>query len=58
VALLAGFSATNLSVQPNKWKRNREIFAIQHGPGGLPALLCADSGSSSAQGNGGNPEDL
>jgi hypothetical protein len=31
VARLAGFSATNLSVQPNKWKRNREIFAIQHG---------------------------
>ncbi|HEY2467502.1 MAG TPA: hypothetical protein VGI45_06635 [Terracidiphilus sp.] len=31
VAQLAGFSASNLSVQPNKWKRNREIFAIQHG---------------------------
>src|SRR5258707_1687109 len=31
VAKLAGFSASNLSVQPNKWKRNREIFAIQHG---------------------------
>jgi hypothetical protein len=31
VARLAGFSSTNLSVQPNKWKRNREIFAIQHG---------------------------
>lgn len=31
VARLAGFSASNLSVQPNKWKRNREIFAIQHG---------------------------
>jgi hypothetical protein len=31
VAKLAGFSSTNLSVQPNKWKRNREIFAIQHG---------------------------
>jgi hypothetical protein len=31
VAKLAGFSATNLSVQPNKWKRNQEIFAIQHG---------------------------
>ena len=30
-AKLAGFSASNLSVQPNKWKRNREIFAIQHG---------------------------
>ena len=30
VARLAGFSSTNLSVQPNKWKRNREIFAIQH----------------------------
>jgi hypothetical protein len=31
VARLAGFSASNLSVQPNKWKRTREIFAIQHG---------------------------
>ena len=31
VAKIAGFSSTNLSVQPNKWKRNREIFAIQHG---------------------------
>jgi hypothetical protein len=31
VAKLAGFSSTNLSVQPNKWKRNGEIFAIQHG---------------------------
>jgi hypothetical protein len=28
---LAGFSSTNLSVQPKKWRRNREIFAIQHG---------------------------
>jgi hypothetical protein len=31
VAKIAGFSATNPSVQPNKWKRNRDIFAIQHG---------------------------
>ena len=31
VAQIAGFSLSNLSVQPNKWKRNREIFAIQHG---------------------------
>ena len=31
LAKLAGFSASNLSVQPNKWKRNRDIFAIQHG---------------------------
>jgi hypothetical protein len=31
VAKLADFSSTNLSVQPNEWKRNREIFAIQHG---------------------------
>jgi hypothetical protein len=30
VAKLAGFSASNPSVQPNKWKRNRDIFAIQH----------------------------
>src|ERR1700678_3701713 len=31
VAKLAGFSASNPSVQPNKWKRNRDIFTIQHG---------------------------
>jgi len=31
LAKLAGFSAINPSVQPNKWKRNRDIFAIQHG---------------------------
>ena len=31
VAKLAGFSTINPSVQPNKWKRNRDIFAIQHG---------------------------
>jgi hypothetical protein len=31
VARLAGFSSTNLSVQPKNWKRKREIFAIQHG---------------------------
>jgi hypothetical protein len=31
MAKLAGFSASNPSVQPNKWKRNRDIFAIQHG---------------------------
>jgi len=31
VARLAGFSASNLIVQPNKWKRTGEIFAIQHG---------------------------
>lgn len=31
VAKLAGFSASDLSRQLNKWKRNREIFAIHHG---------------------------
>jgi hypothetical protein len=31
VAKIAGFSASNPSVQPNKWKRNRDIFAIQQG---------------------------
>ena len=31
VARLAGFSSTNLSVQPKNWKRNRGIFAIQEG---------------------------
>jgi hypothetical protein len=30
VSKLAGYSRTNPSVQPNKWKRNRTIFAIEH----------------------------
>ena len=30
VSLLAGYSRTNPSVQPNKWKRTRAIFAIEH----------------------------
>jgi len=30
VSKLAGYSRTNPSVQPNKWKRNRMIFAIEH----------------------------
>lgn len=30
VSKLAGYSRTNPSVQPNKWKRNRAIFAIEH----------------------------
>lgn len=30
VAELAGLSATNPSAQPNKWKRQRQIFAISH----------------------------
>lgn len=30
VAELAGLSATNPSTQPNKWKRQRQIFAIHH----------------------------
>ncbi|SAK73154.1 hypothetical protein AWB80_04054 [Caballeronia pedi] len=30
VAELAGLSATNPSTQPNKWKRERRIFAIHH----------------------------
>ena len=44
VAKLAGFSASNLSVQPNKWKRNREIFAIQHGREDYMPLYGLDSG--------------
>ena len=53
VARLAGFSSTNLSVQPNKWKRNREIFAIQHGREGLSAAIRPQSKRpSSAQGDG------
>ena len=44
VAKLAGFSATNLSVQPNKWKRNREIFAIQHGREDYVPLYGLDPG--------------
>ena len=30
VSKLAGYSQTNPSVEPNKWKRNRAIFAIEH----------------------------
>lgn len=30
LAELAGLSATNPSTQPNKWKRQRQIFAIHH----------------------------
>lgn len=30
VADLAGFSATNPSAQPNRWKKDRQIFAIRH----------------------------
>jgi len=30
VAQLAGLSASNPSTQPNKWKRQRRIFAIHH----------------------------
>lgn len=45
VAQLAGFSASNLSVQPNKWKRNREIFAIQHGREDYFPLYGLDSGN-------------
>lgn len=30
IAGLAGFSASNPSAQPNKWKRDRLIFAIRH----------------------------
>jgi hypothetical protein len=44
VARLAGFSSTNLSVQPNKWKRNREIFAIQHGREDYVPLYGLDPG--------------
>lgn len=30
IAELAGFSASNPSAQPNKWKRDGQIFAIRH----------------------------
>lgn len=30
IAEIAGFSATNPSAQPNKWKREGQIFAIHH----------------------------
>jgi hypothetical protein len=43
VAKLAGFSSTNLSVQPNKWKRSREIFAIQHGREDYLPLFALDT---------------
>ena len=31
VAKLAGVSAVNPTLQPNKWKRDQDIFAIRHG---------------------------
>ena len=46
VARLAGFSASNLSVQPSKWKRNREIFAIQHGRDDYLPLYGLDPGDN------------
>ena len=30
IAELAGFSASNLSAQPNKWKKDGQVFAIHH----------------------------
>ena len=30
MAELAGFSTSNLSAQPNKWKKEGQIFAIRH----------------------------
>ena len=30
IAEIAGFSASNPSAQPNKWKRDRQIFAVRH----------------------------
>jgi hypothetical protein len=31
VAKLAGVGAVNPTLQPNQWKRDQDIFAIQHG---------------------------
>jgi hypothetical protein len=31
VAKLAGVSAVNPTLQPNKWKRDQDIFAIRQG---------------------------
>jgi hypothetical protein len=30
IAGMSGVSANNPSVQPNKWKKNRQIFAVRH----------------------------
>lgn len=30
IAGMAGFSASNPSAQPNKWKKDRQIFAVRH----------------------------
>jgi hypothetical protein len=30
IAEMAGFSASNPSTQPNKWKKDRQIFAVRH----------------------------
>jgi hypothetical protein len=43
VAKLAG--STNLSVLPNEWKRNGEIFAIQHGRDDYLPLYGLNSGN-------------
>ena len=46
VAALAGFSTTNPSAQPNKWKKDTQIFAVRHlGQDYFPAYgLDADAG--------------
>jgi hypothetical protein len=46
VARLAGYSETNPSVYPNKWKRNRQIFAIQNEGKDYFPLYALDSGHS------------
>ena len=59
VAKLAGFSSSNLSVQPNKWKRSREIFAIQHGREDYLPLYGLEPGRpSSSQGDGRDSQGL
>lgn len=30
IAEMAGFSSTNPSAQPNKWKKDKQIFAVRH----------------------------
>ncbi len=46
VAKLAGYSETNPSVYPNKWERNRQIFAIQNEGKDYFPLYALDSGHS------------
>jgi hypothetical protein len=46
VAKLAGVTAANPTLQPNKWKRDQDIFAIRHGREGISAICLRGRWSS------------